>query len=180
MTRNRLAAETPWYPPGTRQAYGAGTFGHLVGEVVAASTAGRSTPSSAKRSPLRCGLEPFGPARPCGRPGLARDPRVAPTIKADPSPPGEPMWASCAPPGATPMRAGVDPAPPAARSATPTRAGARRCPAEFGGITNARGLAGLYAPLARAISSTPMSETGDTPLRQRHRRSPLLVACASA
>ena len=57
MTR-ALAAEAPFWPPGTRQGYHAVTFGHLVGEMVRRVVGqAASTTSSARRSAGPLGLD---------------------------------------------------------------------------------------------------------------------------
>jgi CubicO group peptidase (beta-lactamase class C family) len=141
-----LAVQGPFWPPGTRTGYHASTFGHLVGEVV-----------------RRVSGRPFGAffreeiATPLGLDfhfGLPPEDegRVAPTIRADPPPPGEPrsrfLEAMNADPGGiqalmvknTGRRSGPSDhdSPEAHRAVLPSG----------GAITNARGLAGLYTPLA--------------------------------
>ncbi len=81
-----LAAAAPFWEPGTRQGYHALTFGHLVGEVVR-RVAGQ---------PLDVFFrdEIAGPLSLDFHLGLpeADEPRVAPTIKPDLTPPGETPW----------------------------------------------------------------------------------------
>jgi CubicO group peptidase (beta-lactamase class C family) len=141
---NRLAAEEPFWPPGTRQGYHATTFGHLVGEVIRRAD-GRDVGPFFRNEVA----EPLGIDFHIGLPE-GQDGRVAPTIKADPTPPGEPLWPFFA--------ATRDPqslqslvmkntgrlgprdhdTPEAYRAVLPSQ----------GGIANARALAGMYAPLA--------------------------------
>jgi CubicO group peptidase (beta-lactamase class C family) len=141
-----LAAEAPFWEPGTRQGYHATTFGHLVGEVV-----------------RRVSGQPFdvffreNVAGPLGLDfhiGLPEEhePRVAPTIRADPAPPGEPRSLFL-------VRMADDPASIQALTVRNTgrltavgdhdsRAAHQAVLPSQGGITNARGLVGMYAPLA--------------------------------
>ncbi len=141
-----LAAESPFWEPGTRQGYHATTFGHLVGEVV-----------------RRVSGQPFDQffhaevAGPLGLDfhiGLAEEhePRVAPIIRADPPPPGEPR---------SRFLALMASDPDSIQALTVRNTGRRTVAGDHdsreahqavlpsqGGITNARGLAGMYAPLA--------------------------------
>jgi CubicO group peptidase (beta-lactamase class C family) len=141
-----LAAEEPFWEPGTRQGYQATTFGHLVGEVVR------------RVSGLR--IDAFFRENVAGPLGLdfhlglpeSHEPRVAPTIRANPAPPGEPRSRFL-------TRRAED---PASIQALMVKNNGRRTPVgdhdtreahqavlpSQGGITNARGLAGMYAPLA--------------------------------
>jgi CubicO group peptidase (beta-lactamase class C family) len=140
----RLAAEEPFWPPGTRQGYHATTFGHLVGEVIRRID-GRDIGTFFREEVAGPLVLDFHIGLPAGEEG-----RVAPTIRADPTPPGEPVWHF--------LEATRDPTsiqsvvmrntgrfgprdhdtPEAYQSILPSQ----------GGITNARGLAGMYAPLA--------------------------------
>ena len=141
-----LAAESPFWEPGTRQGYHATTFGHLVGEVVR-RVSGRPFDVFFRE-------EVAGPLGLDFHIGLPEEhePRVAPTIRADPPPPGEPRSRFL-----TRMversdeHSGID-----REEQRPARGGRRSrfarsasavLPSQ-GGITNARGLAGMYAPLA--------------------------------
>jgi CubicO group peptidase (beta-lactamase class C family) len=142
---DHLAAEEPSWPPGTRQGYHATTFGHLVGELIR-RVDGRDVGAFLREEvaePLGLDVHIGLPAGDVGR--------VAPTIRADPVPPGEPVWRFYA-------EARRDPAglqaliinntgrrgprdhdsPEAYRAVLPSQ----------GGVTNARGLARLYEPLA--------------------------------
>jgi CubicO group peptidase (beta-lactamase class C family) len=141
---NILAAEAPAWPPGTQQGYHAATFGHLVGEVIRridgrdVGTFFRDEVAGPLGLDFHLGLPP------------AEEARVAPTIRADPTPPGEVPWrflteANRDPQGLQGLvvrntgRRPHDHDTPAAHQAL--------LPSQ-GGISNARGLAGLYAPLA--------------------------------
>jgi CubicO group peptidase (beta-lactamase class C family) len=141
-----LAAEPPFWPPGTRQGYHAVTFGHLVGEVVR-RVSGRDLGRFFREEVAG----PLGLDFHLGLPG-ADEPRVAPTIRSDLPPEGEA-------PSRFLAAAGDDPdgvqaliihntgRPPGRREYDSPAAHRALLPSQ-GGITNARGLAGLYAPLA--------------------------------
>jgi CubicO group peptidase (beta-lactamase class C family) len=152
-----LAAETPFWEPGTRQGYHATTFGHLVGEVVR-RVSGRSFDAFFRE-------EVAGPLGLDFHIGLPQEhePRVAPTIRADPPPPGEPPSRFLA------LMAG-DPA--SIQALTVKNSGRRSAAGDHdsreahqavlpsqGGITNARGLAEMYAPLARGGGSLVDADT---------------------
>jgi CubicO group peptidase (beta-lactamase class C family) len=141
-----LAAEAPFWQPGTRQAYHALTFGHLVGEIVR-RVSGRPLDQYFREEvagPL--GLDFY-----LGLPE-AEEARIAPTIR--PTLPASDQetarWLTVA---------NSDPASVqalflknnggyyAGRAYDSRAAHAAVLPSQ-GGITNARGLAGLYAPLA--------------------------------
>jgi CubicO group peptidase (beta-lactamase class C family) len=142
----KLAAETPFWEPGTRQGYHATTFGHLVGEVV------RRVSGQPFEVFFRDNMSgPLGLDFHIGLPPEHKS-RVAPTIRADPAPPGEPRSLFLA-------RMADDPA--SIQALTVKNTGRRSAAGDYdsreahqavlpsqGAITNARGLAGLYAPLA--------------------------------
>jgi CubicO group peptidase (beta-lactamase class C family) len=141
-----LAAEAPFWEPGTRQGYHAATFGHLVGELV-----------------RRVSGKPLGEffrdqvAGPLGLDfyiGLPEEHerRVAPTDRPSPPPKGEPL---------SPFTVLLNKDPKSlqalawlntgrhtrARDYDTHEAHAAVLPSQ-GGITNARGLAGMYTALA--------------------------------
>jgi CubicO group peptidase (beta-lactamase class C family) len=141
-----LAAQEPFWPPGTRTGYHASTFGHLVGEVVQ-RVSGRPFAAFFREevaAPLGLDFH-FGlPPRHEGR--------VAPTTRADPPPPGEPR---------SRFLAAMNADPHGIQALMVKNTGRRSGPSDHdtpeahqavlpgsGAITNARGLAGLYAPLA--------------------------------
>jgi CubicO group peptidase (beta-lactamase class C family) len=139
-----LAAEAPFWPPGTRQGYHALTFGHLVGEVVR-RISGQDLGTFFQEQiaqPLHLDFH-------LGLPEEA-EPRVAPTIRPDALPRGEPLSRFLAAANSDPQsvqalivrntgrRVGDQDSRQAHAAVLPSQ----------GGITNARGLAGLYAPLA--------------------------------
>ncbi len=150
-----LAGETPFWEPGTRQGYQAFTFGHLVGEVV----------RRVSGKPLAAFFrdEVTGPLGLDFHLGLseADEARLAPTIRPDPVPPGEVPWRFL-------TRLNEDPASVQALIVRNTglrpgehesrQAHAAVLPSQ-GGIGNARGLAGLYAPLARGGGDLIDSDT---------------------
>jgi CubicO group peptidase (beta-lactamase class C family) len=141
-----LAAEKPFWEPGTRQGYHATTFGHLVGEVVRRAS-GQS-------------LDAFFHTEVAGPLGLdfhiglpeEHEPRVAPTIRADPPPPGEPRSRFLAQMADDPTSIQALTVKNTGRRAAAgdqdSREAHRAVLPSQGGITNARGLAGMYAPLA--------------------------------
>ncbi|WP_184616492.1 serine hydrolase domain-containing protein [Sphaerisporangium krabiense] len=143
----RLAGEEPFWEPGTRQGYHALTFGFLVGEVVR-RVSGR-------------GLGTFFRDEIAGPLGLdfwiglpeEFERRVAPTVPAPPPAPGASLPTFY-------QRAFTDPASLQALVIgntggyvlTPGESDSRAAHAAeigaVGGITNGRGLAGMYRPLA--------------------------------
>jgi CubicO group peptidase (beta-lactamase class C family) len=142
-----LAAEEPFWQPGTRNGYHALTFGFLVGEVVR-RVSGR-------------GLGEFFAAEVAGPLGLdfwlglpaEQEGRVAPTIAADLPQPGDPIpslyVAALTDPTSIPGLVIANnggyllmPGESDSRAAHGAVIGAA------GGITNAAGLAGMYRPLA--------------------------------
>src|SRR5579883_1178931 len=142
-----LAAEEPFWEPGTRQGYHATTFGHLVGELIR-RVSGRPFDVFFRdeiAGPL--GLDFY-----FGLPE-ENEPRVAPTIRADPPPPGEPRSRFIAAMSSDPnsiQALMVKNTGQRSPSGDHNSREARRAvlPSQ-GGITNARGLAGMYAPLAQ-------------------------------
>jgi CubicO group peptidase (beta-lactamase class C family) len=140
-----LAAEAPFWEPGTRQGYHALTFGHLAGELV------RRVSGRPLAEFFRAELAgPLGIDFHLGLPEADED-RVAPTIRPDVVPPGEVPWRFL-------TRLNEDPASVQALIVRNTGlrpgeidtrpAHAAVLPSQ-GGISNARGLAGLYAPFAQ-------------------------------
>ncbi len=139
-----LAQETPFWEPGSRQGYHAFTFGHLVGEVVR-RISGRDLSTFVRdeiTAPLQLDLH-------LGLPE-SEEGRVAPTIKPDALPASETPWRFLARLNQDPHslqalivhNTGLRPGEHDSRQAH-----AAVLPSQ-GGITNARGLAGLYNPLA--------------------------------
>jgi CubicO group peptidase (beta-lactamase class C family) len=141
-----LAAETPFWEPGTRQGYHATTFGHLIGEVVRRATGQPFDVFFREEIAGPLGLD-FHISLP-----PEHEPRVAPTIRADPPPPSEPR-------SRFPTLMAED--PESIQALTVKNSGRRAAAGDHdsreahlavlpsqGGITNARGLAGMYAPLA--------------------------------
>ena len=142
-----LASEEPFWRPGTRNGYHALTFGYLVGEVIR-RVSGRTLGEFFRdevAGPL--GLE-FWLGLPAEHEG-----RVAPTIPAAPPGPGDPVpgfyVAAMTDPTSVQALVIVNtggymllPGESDSRAAHAAEYGA------VGGITNARGLAGMYRPLA--------------------------------
>ena len=136
---NTLAKQEPFWEPGTRNGYHALTFGWLVGEVVRRAS-GKSLGSFFRdeiAAPL--GLDFWI--------GLPEDkePRVAPMIAAEPDPNSR-FFQEIAKPGSLQslvlLNAG------GYMDEVDTRAAHAAEIGGAGGITNARGLAGMYEPLA--------------------------------
>jgi CubicO group peptidase (beta-lactamase class C family) len=146
-----LAAETPFWPPGTRQGYHAVTFGHLIGELVR-RISGKDVGSFFRDEVAG----PLGLDFHLGLP--AQDEiRVAPTIKADPTPKGEVPWRFFT--AATKTPASVQALIVHNTGRTPGDQDTRQAHAALlpsqGGITNARGLARMYAVLTSDKLVTP-------------------------
>jgi len=147
LMADALAKEEPFWKPGTRNGYHALTFGFLVGEVVRRAS-GRTLGTFFRdevAGPL--GLD-FWIGLPEEHEG-----RVAPTIPADPPGPGDPVpsfyVAALTDPtsvqGLLLVNTGgymMVPGESDSRAAHAAEMGA------VGGITNGRGLAGMYRPLA--------------------------------
>jgi CubicO group peptidase (beta-lactamase class C family) len=144
---DRLAGEEPFWEPGTRNGYHALTFGFLVGEVIRL-VSGRSLGTFFREEVA----EPLGIDFWIGLPE-EHDERVAPTIPAEPPAPGAPIPAFY-------VTALTEPASPqglvltnsGGYMLTPGESDSRRAHAAemgaVGGMTNGRGLAGMYRPLA--------------------------------
>jgi CubicO group peptidase (beta-lactamase class C family) len=142
----RLVAERPFWPPGTRQGYHASTFGHLVGEVMR-RISGKDVGTFFRE-------EVAGPLGLDFHLGLAaeHEGRVAPTIRADLPPPGEAPSRFLSQANSDPQSLQALVVKNTGRYATARDHESRQAhqavvPSQ-GGITNARGLAGLYAALA--------------------------------
>jgi CubicO group peptidase (beta-lactamase class C family) len=153
-----LAAEAPFWPPGSRQGYHAVTFGHLVGELVR-RVSGRGVGAFFRDEVA----DPLGLDFHLGLP--ERDePRVAPTVRADAVPAGEVPWRFLE--RASTDRQSVQALIVRNTGRRPGDQDSREAHAAVlpsqGGITNARGLAGLYAPLAlgggRLVGGGTLSE----------------------
>lgn len=141
-----LAAEEPAWEPGTRQGYHAPTFGHLVGEVVR-----RVSGQPFDRFFRDAVAGPLGLDFHIGLPEVD-EVRVAPTIRPDPTPKGEVASAFLTAmltdrnslPGLVGWNHGRH---QNGRDYDSRMAHAAVLPSG-GGLTNARGLAGLYTALA--------------------------------
>jgi|tagenome__1003787_1003787.scaffolds.fasta_scaffold20758622_1 CubicO group peptidase (beta-lactamase class C family) len=142
-----LAREEPFWKPGTRHGYHALTFGFLVGEVVRRAS-GRPLGVFFREEVA----EPLGLDFHLGLP-ISHEDRVAPTVPAAPPGPGDPVPSLY-------VAAFTDPSSMQAMMlansggymTTPGEADSPAAHAAVmgavGGITNARGLAGMYRPLA--------------------------------
>jgi CubicO group peptidase (beta-lactamase class C family) len=153
----RLAEQEPLWEPGTRHGYHALTFGHLVGEVVRRVT-GTSLGSFFRREVA----EPLGVDFWIGLPE-EHESRVAPTIAAVPGPDDAlPTFYRCAL---------TDPSSVA--SMVVMNSGSLLLPgfiderathaAEIpsaNGVTNARGLAGMYGALSRLVDDETIAAMG--------------------
>src|SRR6266540_384374 len=141
-----LAAEEPWWEPGTRHGYHALTFGHLVGEVVRRAT-GRSL-GTVFREEI---AEPLGLDFWIGLPE-EHEARVAPTIPPDPPDPSAGMAslyeAAFADPASIPGLVMLNNGGYLVPGEADTRAAHAAELPSVGGIANARALAGMYRPLA--------------------------------
>jgi CubicO group peptidase (beta-lactamase class C family) len=139
-----LAAEQPWWEPGTKHGYHALTLGYLLGEIVRRVTG--------KTIGTYCRAEIVGPLGLDFHIGLSaeHDPRCAELIAAPPPPPGErnPLAGSDDPDSIT-MKAINNP-PGALRVSTVNSRAWREAeiPAA-NGHTNARAMARFYGALAR-------------------------------
>jgi CubicO group peptidase (beta-lactamase class C family) len=143
---DRLAEQEPLWEPGTRNGYHALTFGHLVGELVR-RVSGRSVGTFFKDEIA----EPLGLDFWIGLPEEI-EPRVAPTIAADAPGPGDAMPSFYAAAFTDPTSIGALVLMnsggllfPGTMDTRPHHAA--EIPAA-NGITNGRGLAGMYRPLA--------------------------------
>jgi CubicO group peptidase (beta-lactamase class C family) len=180
LMTSALAAEAPFWEPGTRNGYHALTFGFLVGELVR-RVSGKSLGAFFRdevATPL--GLDFF-----IGLPE-SEEPRVAPNVFPDPPAPGEALsiflLKAITEPTSIPalsfFNTGgyTDPGESDTRAAHAAEIGAS------GAITNGRGLAHMYAPLAgmgrtqilsddarhrmgRVASATGQDATGFIPTR---------------
>lgn len=155
-----LADTAPWYEPGTRQAYGAGTFGHLVGEVVRRID-GRSLGQYFQDEIAR----PRGLDFHLGLP-VSEHARVAPTVKPDPLPPGVPPWRFLSHANAHPdsIQASVIRNSGRRLGDTDSPQALSACLPSSGGVANGRSLAGLYAAViaGQVIDEATLSEATQT------------------
>jgi CubicO group peptidase (beta-lactamase class C family) len=134
-----LAAQKPWWEPGTRHGYHALTFGHLVGEVVR-----RITGKSLGRYWREEVAEPLGIDCHIGL-AAEHDARVAEFI---PIPPGEPDFEAELLKNAPPMAQKAVNNPPRTVADMNTRAWRRAEIPAGNAHTNARALARAYGALA--------------------------------
>ena len=139
-----LAAEEPWWEPGTKHGYHAITYGYLVGEVIRRITG--KTPGTYLREEIT------GPHQLDIHIGVdaSFDPRIAELIMAPPPPPGraDPLMEMARDPNSITFKAIANPVPVVSAELVNSRAwrGAE-VPAANGHAT-ARDLARLYGALA--------------------------------
>jgi CubicO group peptidase (beta-lactamase class C family) len=146
LIADRLAAQAPLWPAGTRHGYHALTFGHLVGELVR-RISGKSLGAFFRDEVAR----PLGLDLWIGLPE-EHEARVAPTIPAAMPGPGDPIptfyRAAMTDPSSLGARVLMNSGLALAPGWIDSRiAHAAELPA-FGGVGNARALAGMYRPLA--------------------------------
>jgi CubicO group peptidase (beta-lactamase class C family) len=144
MMSSALAAETPWWEPGTKHGYHALTFGYLVGEVIRRITG--KTPGTYLREEITA---PHQLDIHIGT-DASFDPRIADLITALPPPPGhsDPLLEMARDPESVTFKAIANPVPVIDAKLINSRAwrGAE-IPAANGHAT-ARDLARLYGALA--------------------------------
>jgi CubicO group peptidase (beta-lactamase class C family) len=140
-----LAAEAPFWEPGTRSGYHALTFGFLVGELVR-RVSGRTLDTFFREevaTPLDLDFWLGLPAE--------HEARVAPLLFPDPPPPGEPLSifleTAATDPGSIPGLAFFNTGGYTNPGESDTRAAHAAVMGAVGGMSNARGLAHLYAAL---------------------------------
>lgn len=169
-----LAAEPPWWPPGSRQGYHAPTFGHLVGEVVRRVTGKRIDAYFRDEVAGPLGLDFHLGGLPESDEG-----RVAPTIKPDPVPRGQVPWKflSVGLADAGTIQGRMIQNTGRLTGDADSREAHAACLPSSGGLTNARGLAGLYTPLALDPRSL---ERFGTPTTRADEDATLLVGMAFA
>ena len=151
---NALAKQEPWWKPGTMHGYHMQTFGWLVGEVVR-RVSGKSLGTFFREEVA----QPLGLDFWIGLP-KALENRVAPILSADPLRPNDPissiyvaMADMASMQGLSVFNSGgyMLPGPDGELGYNSQAAHAAEIGAA-GGVTNARGLAGMYAPLANGGS----------------------------
>jgi CubicO group peptidase (beta-lactamase class C family) len=141
-----LAGETPFWEGGTRQGYHALTFGFIVGELVR-RVSGQAIDAFFREEvagPLSLDFHLGLPAE--------HESRVAPVIRADPPPPGEPQSRFLQTARTYPQSIQSLMILNTGRNAAAGDQDSREAHAAVlpsgGAISNARGLAGMYSPLA--------------------------------
>jgi len=141
-----LSREEPFFTPGTQQAYHGLTFGFLIGEVIR-----RVTGKSLGRFFQDEVAGPLGIEFWLGLPE-ENEPRVAPVIPADPTAPGALVPTSFLTAFSNPTSIQALQVINTGGYMMPGECDTRAAHAaelgSVGGITNARGLAGMYRPLA--------------------------------
>ena len=146
LMTSMLAAEAPFWEPGTRHGYHALTFGFLVGELVR-RVSGRSLGTFFRDEVA----EPLGLDFWIGLPEEI-EPRVAPMIMPDPPAPGEPLsiffLKALTDPTSIPALAFFNTGGYTAPGESDSRAAHAAEIGASGGISNARSVARMYAALA--------------------------------
>lgn len=155
----RLEAEDVFWEPGTRHGYHALTFGWLIGELVRRVTGSSLGAFFAKEVAGPLGL-PFWIGTP-----LEEHHRVAPSLRAAPPAPGQPISRNAAmalaDPSSIPGLVFRNSGRFFARCNSPEVWSAEIPGAN--GVTNARGLAGLYTAVVRAATGEPGAPGGIGP-----------------
>jgi CubicO group peptidase (beta-lactamase class C family) len=141
-----LAREEPFWTPGTRHGYHGLTFGFLVGEVVRRVSGRPLGEFFRDEVAVPLGIEFW-----LGLPE-EMEPRVAPTIPVDPTQPGVELstmfLTAFGDPTSTQALQVINSAGYMMPGEADTRAARAAVMGAVGGITNARGLAQMYRPLA--------------------------------
>ena len=155
----RIEAETPWWEPGSRHGYHPLTFGFTVGEILR-----RTTGLELGEIVATWLREPLGLDFWLGLPAEI-EPRVAPIQRATTRPaPSEFDTAMRRERGSIPNLFAFN-SGAWTRTGFNTRAGHVAQIGAAGGIGNARGLAGLYAPAARPGRAGPITVEPATAVR---------------
>jgi CubicO group peptidase (beta-lactamase class C family) len=159
-----LAAESPWWEPGTRQGYHALTFGHLLGVVLQRITGKRIDEFFREEVAGPQGLDFYLGVLPA-----SEEKRVAPTIKPDTLPRGTVPWRflSVGLADASTIQGTMIHNTGRPVGDVDSRAAHSACLPSSGGLTNARGLAGMYAWFASRVGdafATPTTAAEDATL----------------
>jgi CubicO group peptidase (beta-lactamase class C family) len=153
----KLAAETPFWPPGARSSYHAVTFGYLVGEIVRRAS-GRSLGTYfAEQIAGPLGIDYW-----IGLPE-AVEPRVAPIILYRPGKdePRTPFMVEAVKRG-TPANLFIFNHGDWMAGGVNTRVGRAAEIGAAGGVTNGRGLAGLFAAMVSEEAAKPLGFSAAT------------------
>ena len=153
----KLAAEAPFWPPGARSSYHAITFGYLVGEMVRQASGKSLGAYFAEEIAGPLGIDYW-----IGLPE-AVEPRVAPIILYRPpkDAPRTPFMAEAVKRG-TPANLFIFNHGDWMAGGVNTRAGRAAEIGAAGGVTNARGLAGLFASMVSEEAARPLGFSAAT------------------